>query len=310
MRLPLLSLLLLLACAPAGAATRLTLKAGVAVPGARVTLADVADGGERAALAAIDLGAAPLPGYTARFTRAELARLLRARALPYELAGAEAVAVDRSSQSFDQQGVLAAAEAELRRLWDGQAERLALRLAAPLPELQLPQGQVKLQARALAAGARRSRVTVWVDVLLDGAFVRTVPVPYEVQAWRQVLVATRALAAGATPGCESLVPRERDIAALDGAPAANDCHAVAGRLRRALPQDAVLQAQQLQAERAVAQGESVALRLFDGAIALESRATALDDGDVGQRIDVKPANGNSAVRAEVIGPGLVRITGK
>lgn len=64
--LPLVSVLipLLLAASGALAAARVTLKGSALVAGARITLADVASvqGEDGAALGALDLGPAPLPG--------------------------------------------------------------------------------------------------------------------------------------------------------------------------------------------------------------------------------------------------------
>jgi flagella basal body P-ring formation protein FlgA len=307
------TVLLMLACTQAQA-ERLALKAAATVDGARISLADVAVGGEdESALRAVDLGASPLPGYTARISHAEIARMLRARALPFELAsgGVAAVMVERRVQAFDQREIGAAAQRYVQQLLAGQATRVELQLSEALPDMQLPAGPVRLQARPLGAeAALHPRVTVWVDVEVGGAFVRSVAVPLTVRAYRAVLVARHDLAAGIAPRCDSLELREQDVAALDSAPVGADCAAVQGRLKRALSSGAALQKNALQADLAVSQGESVSLQMVDGSIVLESRATAMADASVGQSVDVKPSGSTQAVRAEVIGPGLVKITGK
>lgn len=312
--LPVLFVLICLPPAPAGAAApvEVTLKGAALVAGARVTLADVAtlDGEGAAALGSLDLGAAPLPGYGARLSRAELERSLRSRGLAYRLAGdgAAAVSIERRAQAWDARQLGVLAEAHLRRHLAAGHSRVELQLAAPPADLQLAAGKVELQARALAPGLlARRRMQVWVDVLVDGVFARAVALPFQVRAYRPLLAAARDLPAGAAPDCAALVLREDDVTALDGAPAAPDCGAVRGRLKRALPQGAPLLAAQLQADFAVAQGESIKLQLRDGAIVLESRGTALSDGNIGQRIEVRPAGAATTVRAEVIGPALVKI---
>lgn len=300
------TLLLVPACVPA--AERLTLKASVLVGAARITLADVVTP-DIPALTSIDLGAAPLPGYSMRLSKAEVARMLRSRGLGFELDGVDAVNVERRTQPYDQQHIVNAAQDYLHQLLARQAEHVELQLAATLPDLQLPAGRIALKPRPLMPeSALRRRATVWVDVAVDGIFVRTVTVPFLIRAMRTVLVAKSDLPAGSQPDCTNLELREQDIAALDDAPVNADCNAVPGRLKRVLAQGAPLQRNQLQMARAVAQGDSVSLRMHDGAIMLEARATALDDGDIGQRIDVKPSAGTQAVRAEVIGAGLVKIS--
>ncbi|RSZ56282.1 flagellar basal body P-ring formation protein FlgA [Massilia atriviolacea] len=310
--LPLVSVLipLLLAASGALAAARVTLKGSALVAGARITLADVASvqGEDGAALGALDLGPAPLPGYSARISRAELERTLRSRGLAAQLAGENAVSIERRAQAFDARQLTAVAEEHLRTHLAAGHSRVELELAAPLAELQLPAGKATLTPRALAPGlVARRRMQVWVDIAVDGVFARAVALPFQVRAYRPLLAAARELPAGALPDCGTLVAREDDVTALDGAAAAPDCGAVRGRLKRAMAAGAPLLAANLQPEVAVAQGESIRLQMRDGAILLESRATALSDGNVGQRIEVRPAGANSTVRAEVVGPALVKI---
>ncbi|NHZ42579.1 flagellar basal body P-ring formation chaperone FlgA [Massilia aquatica] len=309
--LPLLSLIaLLLASSGALAAVQVTLKGSALVTGARITLADIASvqGENAAALGVLDLGPAPLPGYSARISRAELERTLRSRGLAWRLAGENAVSIERRAQAFDARQLVAVAEEQLRTHLAASHSRVELQLAAPLAELQVPAGKVAFTARPLAAGlAPRRRMQVWVDIAVDGAFARAVALPFQVRAFRPLLVAARDLQAGALPDCTSLVVREDDVTALDGPAAPLACGAVRGRLKQSLAAGAPLLVSALQPELAVAQGESIRLQLQDGAIVLESRATALSDGNVGQRIEVRPAGASGTVRAEVVGPALVKI---
>jgi flagella basal body P-ring formation protein FlgA len=310
----LLFAVLLLLPLPALATQVLTLAPAALVAGARVTLADVASApaGTAPALDTVDIAAAPLPGYTLRLTRAEIARILRSRALPFALAasGPAAVRVERRSQPFDPARVTQAAEQALQALAQSDGVRLELANGAPLPELPLPAGAVALRARPPAPQVLRQRhPTVWVDVTVDGAFYRTVPVGFELHAWRPALVAAHALDAGSEPRCADFGVGDVDLTALPG-PAIAGCGAVRGRLVRALgPGEPLLQAQ-LKQPPAVAQGDSVALQFIDGAIVLESRATALADGAVGDHIDVRPSGARQAVRAAVADVGIVRINGK
>jgi flagella basal body P-ring formation protein FlgA len=311
MRLP-FALLLLLPL-PALAAVALTLAPTALADGARVTLADVAraPAGAAPALDTVDLAAAPLPGYTLRLTRAEIARILRTRALPFTLAadGPDVVQVERRSQPFDPGRVTQAAERALHAMAAAAGIRLDL-AAAPLPALALPTGAVELRVRPPAPQVlRQRRPTVWVDVAVDGAVHRTVPVGFELHAWRNALVAARALAAGSTPGCADFAVRDVDLTALPGT-AIDDCGAVRGRLVRALAPGEPLVPAQFKEPAAVAQGDTVTLQLVDGAIVLEAHATALADGGIGDRIDVRPAGARQAVRADVAGIGVVRINGQ
>jgi flagella basal body P-ring formation protein FlgA len=309
---------MLLVATHAATAARLSLKPEAMVDGPRVTLGDVAaiDGSDRTdarVLAAIDLGSAPLPGYTQRFMRKEIERLVRSHGLggAVEWRGAEAIRVERVAKVFDTAQIADSAAGYLHQLLKNDYERFELQLSGPLPDLQLPNGKIELRPRPmLPAQAVHRRVTVWVDILIDGVFLRSLTVPFTVHAYRAVLVAKRDLSKGAVPQCETLLVREEDVAVLDGAPVAPDCHALQGHLKRALAQGAPLLKMHLQAPVAVTQGDNVSLQLVDGAVMLESRAIALADGEVGQRIKVKPSGGTETIMVEVIASGIVKVNGK
>lgn len=299
----------LLAAAPAAA--QLTLRDSVTVSSPRIQLADVAESGS-AALGVTDLGATPLPGYSLRLSRHEIARLLRARGLAAQVAwqGASSVRVERLLEPFDSAQLLTVAAAEVRARLGSEIVRTQLEPAEPLPELQLPAGQITLRARPLApAQALRRKLTVWIEVLVDGAPLRTVPVRLQLRAYRQVLTAAQALPAGVIPPCAALTLQEVDVAGLDSPAAGNDCGALQGRLKRALAAGAPLLSGDLQRSHAVTQGENISLVLQRGAIVLESRAVAMADGDVGQRIEVKPSVSAAPVSVDVIAPGMVRLAG-
>jgi flagella basal body P-ring formation protein FlgA len=317
--------------AASAAAMQLSLKTEALVSGARVTLADVAmpEDGDRAgkpvsnaakknsmmwtALAAIDLGSAPRPGYTDRYSRKEIERLVRQRGIGDGIvwSGAQAVRIERIAQVFDAQKISDSAEAYLRELLRGDSSRIELQLAAPIPDPALPSGRLELKPRPMQlAQALRSRVTVWVDVVIDGAFVRSITVPFKVQAYRPVLIAKRDLSKVSAPQCDAFQLREEDVAAMDSPPFPADCKLLQGNLKRALTLGAPLLKASLQAPVAVTQGESVSLQLISGALMLESRAVAIGDGEVGQRIFVKPSASTETILAEVIAPGVVKVNGK
>ena len=102
----------------------------------------------------------------------------------------------------------------------------------------------------------------------------------------------------------------QDVAVLEGQPFPVDCKLIQGNLKRALVLGGTLLKSALQAPIAVSQGENVSLQLIAGALTLESRAIAIGDGEVGQRILVKPSSSTETVLAEVIAPGVVKVSGK
>jgi flagella basal body P-ring formation protein FlgA len=201
------------------------------------------------------------------------------------------------------------AEAARQHLLDRLAPAYASIEVTPvaLPsDVTVAAGAVRLQVRELAGQALRPRMVLWVDVQGGGAPSRPVPVALAVRAMRQVLVARRALAAGELVDSAAFEAQLRDVAAMPLAAAAL-LEGAQLRLRKALNAgDMLLQADQASVT-GVLRGDHVTLRSVRAGLVLESRAQALADGEPGQRIAVRPVQGEAAVRAMVAGPGLVRL---
>lgn len=167
-------------------------------------------------------------------------------------------------------------------------------------------GQVELVARALPAEMAWSpRMAVWVDVVQGDAPRRSVLVPVQVRAWRPGWVALRDMPAGTRLSDAWLRQDEVDVAA-GGQPAWQGdpqglvlrSPAVAGRY---------LAAQQVAAPHAVARGERVELVHRLGAVDVLADASALQDGEIGQHVQVRVAAAQGPVLARVIAPGRVEL---
>jgi len=104
LRTAIIFLTVLLASLRAEAKVTLVLKTTSLVEGSRIHLADVVKPMEAgrldAGLSQLDLGSAPLSGYTAHLTRQEIERLLRAQGLLGEISlqGADAISIERASR--------------------------------------------------------------------------------------------------------------------------------------------------------------------------------------------------------------------
>lgn len=167
-------------------------------------------------------------------------------------------------------------------------------------------GPTELVARPLAADTSWSRrVSVWVDVRQAGVTRRSVLVPVQVQAWQHGWVAQRDMVAGTRLTVDQLREDEVDVAA--GGQSA----------WRGLPDGQVLRVpvlaghylgqQQVMVPRAVSRGDRVELIHRLGAVQVLASASALQDGDTGQHIQVRPDSSQAAVLARVVEPGRVEL---
>lgn len=317
LRTVIIFLAVLLVSLQAEAKVTLAIKASTLIEGSRIHLGDVVDPLQASRLGTdlrqFDLGGAPLSGYTARLTRQEIERLLRAQGLLDEISlqGAEAINIERASKVFDGTQIAATATTYLQGLLGSSVNKLEIQVTEPLPDLQLPRGKLTLKPRPLSSKqALHHHVNVWVDIHIDEVFLRTVSVPVTVNAYRTALVAKQALPAGSTPSCDALQLQEVEITTFDSPPMAANCQLIDGRLKRSIAEGTALLETHFRHTCAVSQGENVSLQIRDGAVMLDALAVALNDGEVGQRIEVKPTAGTGLVVGEVIAPGVVKVVSK
>lgn len=274
--------LALLACLPCGVAVAqpratIELLPEVQVQAASVVLGHVAhlrsaDLALMRKLVTLPIGQAPRAGQPASVQRAVLAqwveRAVDLGAGDLEWRGAERARVTRAARDVRGEDIAAVAAQSLREWLAAQGLQAQLQ-PRPLPrDLEAPTGEVRLQARPLAHAALRDRMLVWVELSIDGAFVRAVPVGFEVTATRP--------------------PLGRDGAAgpLETAPATAQSGV-----------QAVL----------VARGDWATLRSAAGAVTLESRVEVLQDGRAGERVRVRQPGATGVVFARVVGASQLEL---
>ena len=276
-------------------------------------IADISGGDADAVrrLASLALGGSPRLGYTEQLARAQVQRVVRTyvgelyERLVWE--GAKVLKLETAAVAYDGGRIVEAASAHLRDALSRRYAQLEIHPAEAPPRLDLPAGEVTLRPREDAAmGPPRSRMPVWVDVSIDGAFYRTVIVPLRVEIPGTALFARKNLPRGAVPAPEDFEPRQVDLAAL-GAEAAVPASAFGKHLSRPLAAGDPLLSSSLEERLAVNKGDVVTLLVRAGAIEIESRATALSGGVVGQKVRIKPAAGDAVVVAEIVSPNVVQL---
>ncbi|WP_005034692.1 flagella basal body P-ring formation protein FlgA [Holophaga foetida] len=156
-------------------------------------------------------------------------------------------------------------------------------------DLRVPAGQVKLKLAPwdvpLGPSLRPCRKTLWVEVWVEGAFVRTVPVNllFEMSA--------------------PLKSEEEADVPLESPPEADPVEKPAAFPQPVKP--SVAKDRILPVPPVLKCGQMASLRSSTGAIRMESRVQVLQDGAPGEVIRVKLPSASSSFRARVIGPDLL-----
>ncbi|HYD78327.1 MAG TPA: flagellar basal body P-ring formation chaperone FlgA [Paucimonas sp.] len=312
--------LLLPAAAAADATVRIALRDDVLVAKADITVGDVAqvaaaDSGIKTSIERLRVGRAPRVGHVLQIGREELMYLVRTRTAlagnAVMWSGAVAVKVRSASQSFDGSAIVDAGRRFLHEALAPRFAKVDVQFDERLPDVVLPPGAVTLHARASDLTHVHARMPVWVDIAVDGHVYRAIVLPFKVSAQRLVFVARTALAEGSAVGPNDFDLVEQDVAAIAAVadtPVTSDEFAPS-RLRRALRSGDILRRSQLM-RAGVLRGDIVKLVVATRDVRIETRATAQQDGELGQRVSVKPEHGDTAVAARIVAAGVAAVEEK
>jgi flagella basal body P-ring formation protein FlgA len=340
-------------------AVRIELRPDVQVRQTAVTLGEVANLTSRdlstlRRLMALPLGHVPRSGEPVSLDRETLFRWLRVRGgmepTQVEWLGGAASSVRLATHVLTGEQIAASAEAHLQAMLKASGLRGEIVVTAPPRDVDIPVGKAELRARPLAslqpsvqgspwpvtgvadAPAMPKRQSLWLDLWVDGRFVRTVVVGFELSVFAPALVALGDLASGqvvdpARPEASRLVVREvewtgrsspplkpasseergNSDAASGSAQGESPAKSAALKLRRQVPAGQALTRADVEAVPLVARGDYATLHSAQGPIAVESRVEVLQDGVAGQSVRVKLPSASTAIVARVVGPGAVEV---
>lgn len=269
------------------------------------------DAGLQAELSNLVVGKAPRPGYVGYVTRHELSALIE-RAMPnlyrqLDWAGPGRVKLKSIGSMFPGSRIQQAAYDRIYEYLRERYEDFSVGLVdnetiSPI----LPAGDVSITAN-LPDTALNKRMAVWVDVHVNKNLYQSVPVWFSVSVYQEVLAANRTLARHDIPRESDFVRVVKDIVSLQGEPV-DSAEALQGmRLKQPLREGALLSSAMLEIQPLVVRGQEVKVYASAGKVSLSTKAIALHDGRMLQKISVQPPESGLSYAATVIGQGQVRV---
>lgn len=176
-----------------------------------------------------------------------------------------------------------------------------IQLEGDYPALAVPIGPVNFITQMGAVTRASTRMAVNVNILIDEHKVRAVPVWFKVAAYQQAMLLNRDVArlSELTP---DVVSRQRlDVARLMAAPVLDLAELTSLRTRTPMKAGQVITRDRMEFAPDVSKGDAVTVSARSGAIELQTRAVAMDDGATGDWIRVTDPKSESGYRVRIIG---------
>ncbi|MBI1890113.1 MAG: flagellar basal body P-ring formation protein FlgA [Burkholderiales bacterium] len=300
------------------AAMHLQLRQEAVIAERFITVADIAtvDASPEIAgvIKALHIGAAPRVGNVDQWTREDVEQLIRRRVPGFKSnlkwSGPRVVKVRVATRAVDSRALVDVARSKLQNALQKKFEKVDVTVLAVPAELDLPLGDVSFRPRDVDLKHFYARIPVWVDVHVNGAFYRSVVVPFSANVRQSVYVANRDIAEGALVTAADFDVRVEEVSAISDELMPVERLQEQTRLRKRLNNGQILTRTHLAPLGMVARGDSVKLILAEGGVVIEARAVAQEEGGLGQMVRVKPESSADAVLARVVALGVVRAGGR
>ncbi len=302
------------AASGAGPRAVVSLRADSVVRGTEIRLGDVAeiqahDPALAERLRGIEVGRAPLPGYSRTLDLSYLKARLRLQqvdpmALAFDVP--PVISVTTASQRVTGSDLVAAVRQHILVVREADAEHLSIKSTSEPPDLVLPVGVLQLKVRTQPGVVLLGSVSATVEAWIDGVLVRTVSLPVRVSALTEILVAARPIGRHALLGTEDVRIERREV--VPGQDALREVAAALGRraLRTISPGEAIL-AGMVELPPLVRRGDIVLLTAEGHGLRAVAQGEAREEGKAGQVIRVRNLTSGRDVYGQVDGERTVRV---
>jgi flagella basal body P-ring formation protein FlgA len=285
---------------------RLTEKTTVVGPVIR--LGDVAEievggKGSREPLAGLEIGRAAPPGQAVVLTRSGMILALRREGLfqtGMKFEGSDKVEVLTQSQRFDPQGLLSDIKNFIQKQTGEGPGFLDVRFEGTPKVLVLPAGEVTVRLKPNVTGKYEGILTLQADLSVDGRSIRTTTFRVRVDRFRPVVKTTRAVEKGEkfTVQNVALVRFSGKFGQRGGF---TDLNQVLGRsAAMPLAPEAMLRVTDLFDPPVVVRGQIVEALVRKGNVELSVQVRAVQDGKMGDIIQVENTDSHKVLKAKVL----------
>jgi len=294
----------------------LKLRAQAGVSATNYTLGEVAavmaNSDLKSELEKMPLGIAPRLGYPEAVSRARILKFIESRHPELRgrigWQGGKSVTVRSIGVQFDRQNIIAAARDFLYARLTPEFEPVEVTPVGKIDDLYHPAGAFAVVPRINDAERLNKRMCVWLDVAINGEHYRSIPVWFAVSAYKTVWVAKNDLPVRHVITADDFAAEQRDIAGISAAVFSDDLNSV--WLKKPMTAGAVFLTENVEQIPPVRRAQDVRVKVISGKVELETRGIALQDGKIGQRVQIARHDNAKIYFAQVQGEGMVLVDGR
>jgi flagella basal body P-ring formation protein FlgA len=300
--------------APDTSPITVTVKVSAEVVGRSFTLGEIADiSGKDATLirqlAAVEVGASPLPGQSRTLYPGDIVVKLRANRLEsgrVMIIAPPTMKVARARRDVTSEEMTRAALNAVQEVVQDQPDT-TLEAQAPVQEIVLPKGQVEFRAGAYRGRLEQGTLYVPISILVDDRPVQTVEVIVKVKRKMRVLLANRQIEPN-----EILSPDDVFLARIElppgfARPLTVTKEAIGKRAKRRILADTPISATFLETPNAISFNDRVTIESVYGPVRITVPGVARQSGAIGDFIRVYAPDTKKEVEAQIIDSQTVRL---
>jgi flagella basal body P-ring formation protein FlgA len=250
---------------------------------------------------------APRPGKSRRITRAHVEAMIERGGIDPKSIKIEgdSVLVRTSYQRVEAKRLMKAIEEFLRERAGSIESKVSILPTTPLKDLSLPTGEVSISVRSISKDPLRG----WFRAILrvDGEVVEEVPIFAKVKVEKEVVVAVKPIGAGERISADKVTVKRMMIGPEEG-DALGKVEDVLGKIcSRSIAKGSPIRRSSLRLPVIVRRGDLVKIVARYGLIRITARGKAVENGRLGDLIEVENLNSKRRIHAEVVSPGVVMV---
>lgn len=292
----------------------LRIRAGAVARGLDVRIGDLVEispvSDQSLAMAKVVFAPTPQSGHARTITRTEILQSLAAAGFaPSKLAfsGPDEVVVQPVLVEVPVQDLLDASGAALQALLALEGGDVEVEAPTRMRRIDAPPGRERrdLVARVRSGATAASSAVVDVDVMVDGALFRRVPVQFTLHRFQMILKTIGVVAKGAPLGPQNVQLAREPLAQTTGLYLGKIDDVVGMVAARNLQSNSRIILSDIVPPAVVHQGEVVTVVLTQGKVKITAKAIANHDAPIGARVSCTNMQSRGQLAGVVAAPGLV-----